>query len=443
MSTSQPAAQSIGIHDVSGGTIIGAGVSGTGNIVGKDVRLEGPVIYIHNISEEGARTLRDILRIPTDAPAAPAPAGVATTGVRSGIDEMLRLMKSAAAQGIRALQVDTAHGQFSAVDLLLRKAVLLVAEANALTVAETTPEKAEVARRMDQGALGEMLAGHDGPQARALLAEALEVLQEARRLAPDSTAVMLQMAQLLGRTGSDTAEERELLDEVMRRVGTAWTEEQRLHRAQAMYLLGTLGRNRDVDLLRGAREHFVRLARVDWMRQCDQALAAAESLPRRDRRPVRVPQPLSLGRVVRRVCWIVGGLFFGGFALKFVVVLLALAAQANVPQQGVTQQSVTSAPAAFDPAGDWAIRFASGTGTTLNLRLMPGGAIDGSVDLGNAGTAALGGRWEFDADSRVLAFDLTGNGAALGAVGFQVTELLADGFAAMGTDGNAYRFTRR
>lgn len=451
-------AQAAGVNtttfgDVSGGKIIGAG-GGAGSIIGETVEVNGPVIHIHGVTEEGARTLREILRVSPEVAAGrvpAAPTGETGTLVRAGIEEMLQLMRSAAHKGLRALHVDTGAVQFSAMDLLLRKATLLVAEANALTVAANTPEKAEVARRMDQGALGEMLAGHDSAEARQKLREALEALDEARQLAPDSTAVMLQMAQVLGRLHPDgSPEEGELLDEVVRRVATPRTDEQRLHRAQAMYLLGTQGRNRDVDLLREARAQFAALGRVDWMRQCDQELTAAESLPRRHRQHVPMAQAPTVtgtvGRAVKRMLYVAAGilfLFVGGYA---VLIMMALSIDDVEPVPGLLppqpQVAQPQVAAAFQPTGSWEVHFADGSGSVLNLDLLPGGSVAGNTFIENVGMLQLGGTWAYDAAARVFATDLSGNGAALGSMTFQVTQMLDDGFMAWASDGSTYRFIR-
>jgi hypothetical protein len=446
---SQSAGDSVSFGDVSGGRIIGAG-GGPGSIIGERVEVNGPVIHIHNLTEAGARTLRDILRVSPEVAAGPAPAaptGESGTLVRAGIDEMLRLMKSYAQRGLGVLQVEAGSAQFSAVDLLLRKAVLLVSEANALTVAASTPEKAEVARRMDPGALGEMLAGFDGEAARARLREALEVLREAHGLAPDSTAVMLQMSQVLGRLHVDaTGEERGLLDEVLRRVGTARTDEQRLHRAQAMYLLGTLGRNRDVDLLREAREQFVRLGRVDWMRQCDQVLSAAESLPRKHRRPARAPAPSSLGTLARRLCYAAAAVLLVGAGGAVLVVLALGGSTADTPSvsPGLVQPVAAPPPAVgFEPAGVWRADYPDGAGPSLTLDLSPGGTVRGTTFIPNVGKVDLTGRWAYDPGPRVYTLDLDGNGTALGRTSYQVAQFVDGGFIGVASDGNTYRFTRQ
>jgi hypothetical protein len=447
---SQAAGDSVSFGNVSGGKVIGAG-GGPGSIIGETVEVNGPVIHIHNLTEEGARTLRDILLVSPEVAAGPAPAeptGESGTLVRAGIDEMLGLMKSYAHRGLSVLQVEAGTAQFSAVDLLLRKAVLLVSEANALTVATRTPEKAEVVRRMDQAALGEMLAGFDGVEARTRLAEALDVLHEAHRLAPDSTAVMLQMSQVMGRLHADgSREERDLLDEVLRRVGTPRSDEQRLHRAQAMYLLGTLGRNRDVDLLREAREQFVRLGRVDWMRQCDQVLAAAESLPRRHRKSAPPPRPMSPGRLFRRVCYAVAALFFvwvGGYAVVIILAMAVSSANTGAANASLVQSSGLAAPAvSFEPAGLWEVAYVDGDGPTLNLDFLPGGSIGGTTYIPDVGEVAITGRWVYDAALQIYTLTLNGNGTALGSIQYQVTQLVDGGFIGVGNDGSTYRFTRR
>ena len=437
----QAAGDSVSFGGVSGGKIIGAG-GGAGSIIGETVEVNGPVIHIHNLTADGARILRGMMGVSPEVPSggAPAPSSEASALARTGIDEMLRLMKSYAARGLKALQVEAGQVQFSAVDLLLRKAVLLVAEANQLTVAANTPEKADLTRRMDQGALGEMLAGFDSGAAQARLRKALEVLREAHELAPDSTAVMLQMAQVLGRLGGDEAEERDLLDEVLRRVGTPWTEEQRLHRAQAMYLLGTLGRNRDEDLLREAREQFARLGRVDWMRQCDQAVAAAAALPRRQRRKVRAHEsPLrALPRRLLYTAGILAALWTGGYVVLIVIGLAFQDWQVDpeVYPAGVVQQ-------AFTPAGRWLVEDLDNPAVVLDLGLLDGGTIYGKVVAVDGREAVLAGTWGYDAARQVVSMGLTIQGQQMPPAVMQVTEAFADGFLVREDDGTVLRFTRQ
>lgn len=463
MSNTQPAS-SVAFGGVSGGKVIGAG-GGAGSIIGETVEVNGPVIHIHNLTEEGARLLRGIAGVSPEVQAAPvpdAPSGEGAALLRGGIDEMLRLMKGAAQRGIKALQVDAGGEQFSAVDLLLRKAVLMVSEANALTVASSAPEKAEAARRMDQGALSEMLAGFDGEEARGRLQGALEVLREARAVAPDSTAVMLQTAQVLGRMdAAGSPEERELLEEVLRRVATPWTEEQRLHRAQALYLLATLGRDRDPDLLREAREQFARLGRVDWMRQCDQALAAADA-PGTQRRHVGVPRPQSAWKWPRRLATVAAA---GTGAVFGVFVLVVIAAMVNAdPAPAPAYVSPPEATSASTPAstsastagpaptpyvqqggsllGGWQLTYADGSGGALNVDLLDGGVVQGSVRTVDAGLVTVSGFWNGDpAKGLSLSLGITSGDVVV--IGLNPMETLPGAFQGLGTDGIAYRLTRR
>lgn len=443
--TAQAAGDSVSFGDVSGGKIIGAG-GGAGSIIGETVEVNGPVIHIHNLTADGARILRGMMDVSPEVPSAGAPTRTQETSTlaHTGIDEMLRLMKSYASRGLKALQVEAGAVQFSAVDLLLRKAVLLVAEANQLTVEASTPEKAELTRRMDQGALGEMLAGFDSGAAQARLGKALEVLREAHELAPDSTAVMLQMAQVLGRLDGDVGEERELLDEVLRRVGTPWTEEQRLHRAQALYLLGSLGRNRDEDLLREAREQFARLGRVDWMRQCDQALAAAESLPRRHRKKVRAPES-PLRALPRRLAYAAAAvmvLWVGGYAVLIIIAAALQSGQVDAYAGPEPDARALMQQQAFSPAGSWVVRFADQAGDVFNLNLSPSGLANGSFYV-EGRPVSLAGSWTYDASAQVLSMNFMENGIVIGGTQIRVLEVLRDGFIGTGDDGNRLRFTQR
>src|SRR4249920_703085 len=121
-----------------GGDVIGAGISGTGNFVGREIHytVRGNVFNIDNPSGEALLELKKVLaqKLPR-----PVDNDVTTENTKTlnelknlqeRMDEILKLVKSTDDKiGTRTEEIQVADYRISRVDLLVKKAIVLMEQA--------------------------------------------------------------------------------------------------------------------------------------------------------------------------------------------------------------------------------------------------------------------------------------------------------------------------
>jgi hypothetical protein len=444
----------IRVGDVADSTLIGFGLEGDGHIVGREVTVHRNVIHIHAHTPESLEALRRIIAIPTEVQAAaaePAPAAAPAAGapapdLHRSIDELLSLIRAAGTEGEEPQKVEAGDLQVSRVDLLLRKAVLLASEADRITLASMGGDAAVHAAGMDAGALSDLLAGTDPPEALEKLREAMRHLREACALDGRNTEVLLHMVLVFARLSPRhlaVPEERQMLQHILLLLRDPQTERERLHRAQATYLLGTVGQERNRAMLSEARAAFATLGRQEWVRRCDEMLAASRS------RPVDAPRfapPLTSSPDGASAWWWIAGT---GAAAVGLVFLLALAAldeglgneDAAWLDGGSSEYALPAAHAPFTPAGDWRVEVGDQWGSVMLLRLGSDGALSGSQTAAGV-SFGISGWWSWDPSSSELVISGTVEGVGPAEVRYRVEQGDGTAFVAREPSGLLARFER-
>ncbi|HKR00947.1 MAG TPA: TIR domain-containing protein [Pyrinomonadaceae bacterium] len=364
------------------------------------IRRRGNSVQLINPSAEVVGQLERIREISVDLPSGMA------AGAQSGhlpdnrretherIDEALHVMRRAAEDGGRAVKdLHAGDVQVSRVDLLLKKAILLHAEAGEANLDTQLPEE-------NRKALYE-----------ARLKEAYGLLREANQTDPTNTEVLLQMAQLLVElTPDDPADEQKLLNRIRKLLDEPKTDLEDFRLARATYMLAMSSKPPKVELLLAPRLIFEKLGRVEWVEQCDRVLeqvtaAAKESIDgERDDEDVRTE---------------------------------AIGTAMFVPKASVETSSD------FQPAGPWQFQGNDPGGSIIQLDFHPDGSFEGSQTVTMQGTSTqLTGRWGYSPFNRLLQLQGMVAGHGQFAFGISIQGPQNKGFHGIGTDGYVYSITR-
>src|SRR6188472_2767622 len=128
----------VGIDNINGDAI-GIGVSGIGNFVGKDIHytVRGNVFNINSPSEDSIQELKKILVVPTEGSVGKESAVKDANTlqdlrlIEKHIEQILNLLKITDSKiGTATKEVKAGEIQISRVDLLLKRAIVLVEQAD-------------------------------------------------------------------------------------------------------------------------------------------------------------------------------------------------------------------------------------------------------------------------------------------------------------------------
>jgi hypothetical protein len=357
-------------------------------VTGRDkiVSIQGNVIYLQNPSAEVVAQLLRVGTISTEMtrPASPAasvqsssPATVDSSALKS-IDDTLQLFRQ---QGVAAKELRAGDVSISRVDLLLKKAILLQAEADEMLI--------DLAKQ----SLGGEPPSVDQTAHQAKLKQAYDLLYEANQLDPTNTEVLLHIAQVLAQlTPDDASDEQRILYRIQKLLGNPKTDAERFQLAQATFLLATSSEPLQVDLVRNVRVMFEQLGRTDWVQQCDSVLNA----------PAWQPAP-------------------------------------DLPSSYSTGQP----PVGFQPVGRWQIRITDMAGSIMFVDLYPNGSCQGWQQAGNFGmNIPFAGQWAFVPYNQMLQLQGFANGMYPFALAIMIQGQQANSYYGVGTDGNGYFLTR-
>jgi hypothetical protein len=385
---------------------------GSGDATGLRVdRIDGPVSVVHNnvfhIRDPSPELLREFgsfKAVSMEVTPGGGEAGGDSVETRriaaleARVDEVLQEVRDAERRGERVDEVRVGDVRLSRVELLVKQAVLLKAEADQMFFDRIRDNQSELDRMKSASTgatfeidLGRLLDGFDQEARAGKLQDARRLLEEACRLEPTNAEVLLHLAQVVDQLDEDPHETRRILGQVLRLLDPPRDDTERFHLAQAKFLSAVAGETVHTDALRAARDMFRQLGRTDWVRHCDDLLGTHPVVP--------------------------------------------------VPPRGNFAAWAPAAPAPFQPVGQWHARM--GNGGALGLTLHPGGSLQGIQSPGMFGfDVPFAGQWHFDPGSGALWMQGVVGGTAPFALQIAIQGEREGGWLAIGSDGMQYFLTR-
>lgn len=350
--------------------------------------VKGNVVHI-NVSPEVARQVNEIAQMQTSVP----DNHVAGMGGRAGLknlepmektlNELLGLLKDS---GNSVNEIQTGDLHISQVELLLKKAILVKAEADQMYFDQMDRYKKIGESGGFPGLdLEDVFGDFDEHAHNSKLMEMHALLREANTLDPANTEVLLLMAQLLIElTPDDPSDELELLYRIQNLLQVPKNDSEKFRLAQATFLIATAGETIRMESLRHARAMFEQMGRAEWVRQCDELLSQPE---------------ISTG-------W-------------------------QQPQN------------AFQPIGDWQIQVHDAVSSTMSLRLHPDGAFEAVQQFGHFGaTVQAAGQWVFVPMQQLLQLQGMINGFQPFILGISIQGQQGNAFYGTGNDGFHYTLSQ-
>jgi tetratricopeptide (TPR) repeat protein len=257
----------IDIKQVSGDAF-GIGVSGSDNIIGKNIRYnivnKGNVIQVMNPSKEFLSDLKTIQTTLTEISSdnnyfdkeEDAKTRYKLETIEKHIDGILQMVKRIEDEkGVQIQELRAGRLQFSRVDLLLKRAIVLVEQADRYWNVVSKDSDINMYKSKHK--------------------EAYSLLQEANQHEQYNTEVLLYMAKVQCKLIPDnTTQMRKTLSHIQKLLAVPDNDTELFHLAEATFLLGTSSEPIDTESLQDARELFKRLGRRDWVRKCDGLLQA-------------------------------------------------------------------------------------------------------------------------------------------------------------------------
>ena len=213
---------------------------------------------------------QEMLRIFREMKTGVAPASIGTQAPDAGVKKVAEAayaeMKRIEGTAEAAKGVQLGGQTIGRVEILLKRAVLLMSEAQEMLLS--------VATSGVEGGFGSAFEAFDDDAHHDKLAEAYRMLKEAEAIEPTNAEVLLQQAKLLIElTPDDPTDEERVLRRVQALLESPRDDAERFLAAQATFLLATTREMPHAEMLRVARREFVALRREEWVNQCDLLMA--------------------------------------------------------------------------------------------------------------------------------------------------------------------------
>ena len=381
------------------GDVIGVGVGGTGNITGKNITVQGNIIHL-TVTPETLAALRQVAAVPTEV----SPTGAA--GMQGGalpaaaretqgaIDQLLGLLSTAPGRGQELRSIQGGEVNLQQIDLLIKKAVLVSADAREWLMKEATgkPDPNDLNDPMLKGYL-------------AKLDEGYKLLQEANRLEPTNTEVLLHMAELLMElTPDDASDEQRILSRVQMLLREPRDDTERFRLAQAIFLMAHTQEPVNRDGLTEARELFAQLGKSIWVKQIDEQLGQFQPWQPAPAPPVQAFPPM------------------------------------GAPPNRPFSPPPVPFPPQFQPARRWMVQIGDAVGSTMQLDLQPNGIFQAMQQAGYMSVQA-GGQWAYVPQNRGLHLQGVINGMQPFMLSIAIQAPQGNGWYGVGADGYGYQFT--
>lgn len=421
------------------------------------ITLSGKVIELQDDSDETLAPLGRIKSVNMDVPYGQV-AGVHGSrmppdraGTQRNIDEVLEVMDRARDESGEAVEELRAGDlSISRIDLLVKKAILLQAEAEEAQLDDTLSEEERAATY------------------GARLKQSYDLLREANKLDPTNTEVLLHMSQLLmALTPDDPNDEKRILTRIRRLLSEPKNETEKLRLARAIYMLAVTSSPSDTALLREARSIFQGLGQTRWIEQCDELLKTSGPLKAAEEtQPADEMGFKDIWQTVK------------SWRTKLSQKPLTQAAQeiihtsaqpapedtAQAKQPGPTQTEsqplkvaaphatapprvdvvqtaaprLPQLPFQFVPVGQWQMHVNDAARSIVYVNFIPNGVCMGAQFSEKLGHIQFNGRWSYTPQNRLLQLQGLINGVQPFMINIALHTQRSGGFYGVGSDGHAY-----
>ena len=251
-----------------------------GRIEGNVTLVQGHVIQIDNPSAEVVERLMAARLVDTEVSVGSGQTGLSVERIRelgAELEDVHRAIQRLERRGDRIDEIDVGEMRIGRVELLLKQAVLLKAEADQMFLDQIGGQRAKIDDLWSHTSngratidLNDWLQDFDADAHEATLRKAETLLEEARTLEPHNAEVLLHLAQVMEQLEEAPEQIDKLLYSVIKLLEPPRSDTDKFHLAQAVFLSATL---RDgtphPDMLNKARMLFTQLGRSDWVEQCD------------------------------------------------------------------------------------------------------------------------------------------------------------------------------
>lgn len=253
-------------------------VSVGGNVVGRDMVTVNNTVTLTLSGDllaqlEQIKVLStELTKTTTGKSAAPPPAPVKSAEAIKSVDTALELLQRSEQAGAPAQELQSGGLQISRVELLLKKAILLEAEAGEIlfdAFLQAGNQTNDAGERM-------LPDGYDDAPRLIKLREAEKLLRDANQLDPANTEVLARLALIVSENSPDNlAEPLKLLNRVQQLISAPRDEVEKFRLAQAKYFLAINQNPLGEAGLQEARAMFTDLGRLEWVAYVDEVVATA------------------------------------------------------------------------------------------------------------------------------------------------------------------------
>lgn len=267
-----------------GKSVIGSSVKGDKNILGENVHVVNNNIILSG--KDAEKRIQEIISMTKEVSmqygnSADSKPSEQMERVKGDLEKLTGIVEELRNRGEDSGDLYAGKLKISRTEMLLKRAILLKTEADQMLM----DLMKDSARNIDYQASGDgetdlnqMMSGFDETEYKDKLNESLSLLREADKEEPTNVEVLLHMAQVVGTLEPDHPEKaRRLIAKAMGFLNNPKNDDEWFWKAEATFLMGTVGEETHPELLRDARQIFERLNRSEWVRQCDSLLEAFDS----------------------------------------------------------------------------------------------------------------------------------------------------------------------
>ncbi len=397
-----------------GGSVTGASI---GQVVG-DVAVHGMATI--QFGEKAAIEMAKEFRAGAEAGTAAGLAGGQLpeniAAIRKNNEELLEHFKASDRAGQQATGIESGGIRISRVEVLLKTAMLRFTDAEGLALEHQQKSRKRLNLRDGEYDAARLMQGFDYKAQEVGFREANDLLKQALEIEPFNTSVLLLMAQVLARlTPDDPEDERKVLRQAIGLLRMPNDDVERFRLAQATFMLSTSHDPKDINALREARDIFQQMGRTEWVRKCEELLAAPKSRTTEPDLPAAPDSQQQRGKP--------------GKAERVV----------PEPRRGSRKATATDV---FEPVGSWSIQVMDAFQSTMQLDLMLDGTFAATQDVPSLGMSLqAAGQWAYNPAGQMLQIQGLVGGYQPFLMFVSIQGRQGAGWFGVGSDGISYMFT--